>query len=316
MRVPHMRDRRTAAAMSMARDGAAESTNALISTPSASATAPTLQVISTAPTAGVAEGDTAPSSAPSISLSTTGETSSETPCIVRGPLAGRKRADVFRFAGRMVGKAMQLDQPSAARLTRPLLKHLIGWPVGTDDIEFVDYERFNSLKQLRCAFFPVSLSLLSRSPSLLAAHVRLVSLVDAKFRARRVSCAGMYLTRTSHSFFRSLSRSTLDEDAVEDMYLDLSVMYTDSVTEKTHVLELRPGGSQLDVNTENVDEYIELVTRWTMLDRITDDVGAFIGGVCVGAPRIVETLRPRLLHLLLLLLLLLMSLMSVLLHYA
>ena len=65
-------------------------------------------------------------------------------------------------------------------------------------------------------------------------------------------------------------------------------MYTDSATEKTHVLELRPGGSQLDVNTENVDEYIELVTRWTMLDRITDEVGAFIGGVCVGAPMLLK----------------------------
>ena len=106
-------------------------------------------------------------------------------------------------------------------------------------------------------------------------------------------CLSYLLRVHSHAYaartrFAISPRSTLDEDAIEDMYLDLSVMYTDSATEKTHVLELRPGGSQLDVNTENVDEYIELVTRWTMLDRITDEVGAFIGGVCVGAPMLLK----------------------------
>ena len=62
-----------------------------------------------------------------------------------GPLAGRKRADCYRFAGRMVAKALRTAQPSAARLTRPLLKHMIGVPISVSDLQFVDVEAYTRM---------------------------------------------------------------------------------------------------------------------------------------------------------------------------
>ena len=99
------------------------------------------------------------------------------PLIQRGVFAGKPRADVYRFAGRMIGKALQLNMASTARLTRPLFKHLLGWPVGSADMEFVDFERFRTLSQLR----------------------------------------------------------EMGEEEIEEMYLDMSLMYTDS-DKMTHVL--------------------------------------------------------------------------------
>eukprot|EP00750_Incisomonas_marina_P013712 INCI17527.1.p1 GENE.INCI17527.1~~INCI17527.1.p1 ORF type:complete len:707 (+),score=109.33 INCI17527.1:221-2341(+) len=54
----------------------------------------------------------------------------------------------FRFAGRLMGKALFDGQLINAHLTKPLYKHLLGHPLMAADLEFVDSELFHNLRAL------------------------------------------------------------------------------------------------------------------------------------------------------------------------
>jgi hypothetical protein len=118
-----------------------------------------------------------------------------------GPLAGRKRRDCYRFAGRMVAKALRMGQPTAARFTRPLLKHMIGVPISVSDLQFVDVEAYT----------------------------------------------------------RMLSMYTMNEDELDDMYLDMSTIHVDEAGH-SHVIELKPGGADEAVDVRNLDECVAFLS--------------------------------------------------------
>jgi len=54
----------------------------------------------------------------------------------------------FRFAGRLMGKALFDKHVIKAHLVRPLYKHLLGWPVVFKDLEHIDSEAFQGMKKL------------------------------------------------------------------------------------------------------------------------------------------------------------------------
>ena len=137
-----------------------------------------------------------------------------------GPLEGRLRSECYRFAGRMIAKALRMGQPTAARLTRPMLKHIIGVPISVSDLQFVDTDAYT----------------------------------------RMMSCF------------------TMDEEELEELYLDMTAIHVDEEG-TSHVVELKPGGADEAVVAENLDEYIMCVMRWTLIDRITDDLAPFLAGV-------------------------------------
>ena len=55
----------------------------------------------------------------------------------------------FRFLGRVLGKALFDQQLVSGHMIRHLYKHLLGWPITFDDLELVDGEIYNSLKQVQ-----------------------------------------------------------------------------------------------------------------------------------------------------------------------
>jgi hypothetical protein len=54
----------------------------------------------------------------------------------------------YRFLGRVMGKALFDRQLVAGHLVQYLYKHMLGWPITFSDLEMVDEEYFNNLKQL------------------------------------------------------------------------------------------------------------------------------------------------------------------------
>lgn len=54
----------------------------------------------------------------------------------------------FRFAGRLLGKALFDRQVCPAHLALPLYKHLLAYPIVVDDLDFVDAEVNSNLKQV------------------------------------------------------------------------------------------------------------------------------------------------------------------------
>lgn len=54
----------------------------------------------------------------------------------------------YRFLGRVMGKALFDRQLVAGHMVQHLYKHILGWPVNFGDLEMVDEEYYNNLKQL------------------------------------------------------------------------------------------------------------------------------------------------------------------------
>mmetsp|Transcript_50979 Transcript_50979/g.75645 ORF Transcript_50979/g.75645 Transcript_50979/m.75645 type:complete len:805 (-) Transcript_50979:602-3016(-) len=54
----------------------------------------------------------------------------------------------FRFLGRVMGKAMFDRQLVSGHMVQHLYKHLLGWPLTFEDLEMVDEDFYNNLKQL------------------------------------------------------------------------------------------------------------------------------------------------------------------------
>jgi len=55
----------------------------------------------------------------------------------------------YRFLGRVMGKAMFDRQLIKGHMVKHLYKHILGWPIYFKDLESVDEEYYNNLKQLR-----------------------------------------------------------------------------------------------------------------------------------------------------------------------
>lgn len=55
----------------------------------------------------------------------------------------------YRFLGRVMGKAMFDRQLVNGHMVKHIYKHILGWPIQFKDLESVDEEYYNNLKQLR-----------------------------------------------------------------------------------------------------------------------------------------------------------------------
>ena len=55
----------------------------------------------------------------------------------------------YRFLGRVMGKAMFDRQLIKGHMVKHLYKHILGWPIYFKDLESIDEEYYNNLKQLR-----------------------------------------------------------------------------------------------------------------------------------------------------------------------
>lgn len=68
----------------------------------------------------------------------------------------------------------------------------------------------------------------------------------------------------------------LECENVSDLYLDFTTAVR--VFGETQVVELKPGGEDIDVTNENRHEYVEALTRHIMLDRINAQLAEFLSG--------------------------------------
>lgn len=64
-------------------------------------------------------------------------------------LANESHLEYFKFVGRLLGRALFERQQIGAHFIRPLYKHLLAWPIVEADMEFVDSQVSNSIRQLR-----------------------------------------------------------------------------------------------------------------------------------------------------------------------
>ena len=55
----------------------------------------------------------------------------------------------YRFLGRVIGKAMFDRQIVSGHMVKHIYKHILGWPIQFKDLESIDEEYFNNLKQLQ-----------------------------------------------------------------------------------------------------------------------------------------------------------------------
>ena len=60
----------------------------------------------------------------------------------------------FKFAGRMIGKAIYDNQLVDAHFTRSFYKHMLGIPVSTNDMEAIDPQFYKSLRERLCNKIP------------------------------------------------------------------------------------------------------------------------------------------------------------------
>lgn len=73
-------------------------------------------------------------------------------CMVINPASGCACPDdhliYFRFLGRMIGRALFNQQVIKGHMVRHIYKHLLGWPISFNDIDYEDHDYYSSLKKL------------------------------------------------------------------------------------------------------------------------------------------------------------------------
>ena len=111
----------------------------------------------------------------------------------------------FRFAGRLLGRALFDQQLICGHLVQFLYKHLLGWPLTYEDLAAQDEAYYHSLEVLR-------------------------NLED-------VAC----------------------------LCLDFTV--TEQVGDELSTVELVPGGTNKEVTNDNMDEFLETLLHYRMLER-------------------------------------------------
>jgi len=60
-------------------------------------------------------------------------------------IANELHEQYFLFLGRVIGKALFDQQIIRAHVTQPIFKHMLGWPITIEDIEFIDPQVYRSL---------------------------------------------------------------------------------------------------------------------------------------------------------------------------
>ena len=128
----------------------------------------------------------------------------------------------FRFLGRLLGKALFDGQQIGPHLTRVVYKHMLGWPITEDDVEFVDAQVAKSIKDIR-------------------------------------EC-----------------------DDVSVLCLTMTTMV--SVFGEMQEVELVPGGANIDVTNDNRDEYLRLLMKHIMLNRVSEQTHEFLAGIYEVVP--------------------------------
>ena len=53
-----------------------------------------------------------------------------------------------------------------------------------------------------------------------------------------------------------------------------------------HTVELKPGGTNVNVTNSNVDEYIQLQMRYRLLDRVKEQIKALLTGFYDVVPEV------------------------------
>ncbi|CAM9132689.1 unnamed protein product [Chrysoparadoxa australica] len=141
-------------------------------------------------------------------------------CMQLNPASGvanDEHVEYFKFAGRLLGKALFDNQLVQAHLVRPLYKHLLAWPLAFSDLEHLDNFTHDSL-------------------------LKMTELED-------------------------VSICSLDFTVTEDRLGCNEV-----------VVELLPGGADMDVVNENLDQYMELILKHRLLGRVSTQLKAFLNG--------------------------------------
>ncbi|GLD94167.1 hypothetical protein PINS_up002778 [Pythium insidiosum] len=128
----------------------------------------------------------------------------------------------FRFAGRLLGKAVLEGLVLDAHVALPLLKHVLGVPITFSDLEFLDDELFKSCSWIR------------------------------------------------------------DNDNVDALCVTFSVAGPGGDDD---IVDLKPGGRDIDVTDENKLEYLALVLRYRMLDAVAEQLSALLSGLYDVIPK-------------------------------
>jgi E3 ubiquitin ligase SMURF1/2/E3 ubiquitin-protein ligase NEDD4 len=135
---------------------------------------------------------------------------------VDSAIANEHHLHYFRFAGRLLGKALFDGQLVEAHLVRPMYKHIIGAPIDLDDMEFVNRDTYQSLKWIR------------------------------------------------------------DNEDADEVGVTFSV--SRSMFGETIIVDLKPGGRDIDVDDDNKAEYIDLMIKYTMFGSVKDQLQALLRG--------------------------------------
>jgi len=131
-------------------------------------------------------------------------------------MANDNHLEYFRFVGRILGKALFDQQLVAAHLTLPLYKHILGWPITLQDLDFVNMSLSKSMKDI-------------------------LGVTDA-----------------------------------EDLMLDFTT--TNECFGKMAVVPLKVGGDDIDVTNANRHEYVQLILRHHMFDRVKLQLSQLLQG--------------------------------------
>uniref|UniRef100_A0AAV1T6S6 HECT-type E3 ubiquitin transferase n=1 Tax=Peronospora matthiolae TaxID=2874970 RepID=A0AAV1T6S6_9STRA len=131
----------------------------------------------------------------------------------------------FKFAGRLLGKAVLDGLILEVGISLPLLKHLLGVPITFSDLEFLDEELYKHLSWVR------------------------------------------------------------DNDHVDALCVTFSIQ-----TPSGETVELKPGGSNIDVTDENKIDYLSLVLRYRMLDSVAGQLTALLKGLYEVIPKSLLTI--------------------------
>ncbi|CAI5714766.1 unnamed protein product [Hyaloperonospora brassicae] len=131
----------------------------------------------------------------------------------------------FKFAGRLLGKAILDGLVLEVSMSLPLLKHLLGVPITFSDLEFLDEELYKHLSWVR------------------------------------------------------------DNNHVDALCITFSIQ-----TPLGETVELKPGGSNIDVTDENKMDYLSLVLRYRMLDSVAGQLTALLKGLYEVIPKSLLTI--------------------------
>jgi len=131
-------------------------------------------------------------------------------------IANELHLKYFYFLGRVMGKALFDGHVIGAHVTQPLYKHILGWPIGQKDIEFVDAQVHKSMNDIK----------------------------------------GI--------------------DDVEYLYLDFTTAVR--VFGETQTVELMPGGADVDVTNDNREQYLLLLVKYILFDRIAPQLAMLLRG--------------------------------------